>query len=92
MSEKTETTEVGAKNTSIIEMENWLINKVAEHLSMDSEKISVHEELVLYGLDSMSAIMISGDIEEKLNIELPSTTLWDYPTIDAIMSFLKDKI
>ncbi|AXT59083.1 acyl carrier protein [Aquimarina sp. AD10] len=92
MSEKTETIEVGAKNTSIIEMENWLINKVAEHLSMDSEKISVHEELVLYGLDSMSAIMISGDIEEKLNIELPSTTLWDYPTIDAIMSFLKDKI
>ncbi|TSE09245.1 MULTISPECIES: acyl carrier protein [Aquimarina] len=92
MSEKTGAIEVAAKSASITEMENWLINRVAEHLSMDSEKISIHEELVLYGLDSMSAIMISGDIEEKLNVELPSTTLWDYPTIHDIMLFLKDKM
>ncbi|KAA1242945.1 acyl carrier protein [Aquimarina sp. RZ0] len=78
--------------TLLIELEDWLLDKIAEHLDLTKNDISPHKELSTYGLDSMSAIMISGDIEEKFNIELPSTILWDYPTINDILDYLEDKI
>ncbi|MDY8138355.1 acyl carrier protein [Aquimarina sp. 2201CG5-10] len=69
-------------------IQNWLIEKVAEQLGIKITDISTNEELAAYGLDSMDAVMISGELEEMLDLELPSTILWDYPTIDSISTHL----
>lgn len=66
----------------------WLCHRVAKSLSLSSDQIKVDEPLEHYGLGSKENVMISGDLEELLDRELPHTILWDYPTIEALVSYL----
>ncbi|MDJ0631988.1 MAG: acyl carrier protein [Xenococcaceae cyanobacterium MO_188.B29] len=69
---------------------NWLIQQLSEKLSLDKSSISVSEPLTRYGLDSIDAVTMVGDIEDILDVELPSTLFWDYPTIEKSSQFLAD--
>jgi acyl carrier protein len=72
----------------IIIIQNWLVNQLAEQLSLDASKINVSEPLTRYGLDSIDAVTMVGDLEDILNEELPSTLFWDYPTVEKSAQFL----
>lgn len=69
-------------------IQNWLIKQLAEQLSLDTSTISITEPLTRYGLDSIDAVTMVGDIEDVLDVELPSTLFWDYPTIEKSSQFL----
>jgi acyl carrier protein len=71
-------------------VENWLKAQLAEQLSLDAESIKVTEPLTRYGLDSIDAVTMVGDIEDVLDEELPSTLFWDYPTIAKSAQFLAE--
>ena len=71
-------------------VENWLKNQLAEQLSLDADSIKVTEPLTRYGLDSIDAVTMVGDIEDVIDEELPSTLFWDYPTIAQSAQFLAD--
>lgn len=73
---------------TIAEIQNWLITKVSTQLNLSPTHIDISSELATYGLDSMDAVMISGELEDALDIELASTVLWDYPTIESLATFL----
>ena len=68
----------------------WLIQQLSDQLSLDKSSISVSEPLTRYGLDSIDAVTMVGDIEDVLDVELPSTLFWDYPTIEKSAQFLAD--
>ena len=74
-----------SKQTTV---ENWLKAQLAEQLSLDTEDIKATEPLTRYGLDSIDAVTMVGDIEDVLDEELPSTLFWDYPTIAKSAQFL----
>ncbi|VEP11725.1 conserved hypothetical protein [Hyella patelloides LEGE 07179] len=69
-------------------VENWLKAQLAEQLSLEAEAIKATEPLTRYGLDSIDAVTMVGDIEDVLDEELPSTLFWDYPTIAKSAQFL----
>ena len=71
-------------------VENWLKAQLAEQLSLTAESIKVTEPLTRYGLDSIDAVTMVGDIEDVLDEELPSTLFWDYPTIAKSAQFLAE--
>ncbi len=71
-------------------IQNWLIKQLAEQLSLDTATISITEPLTRYGLDSIDAVTMVGDIEDVLDVELPSTLFWDYPTIEKSSQFLAE--
>ncbi|MDJ0536224.1 MAG: acyl carrier protein [Xenococcaceae cyanobacterium MO_207.B15] len=71
-------------------VENWLKSQLAEQLSLDADSINVSEPLTRYGLDSIDAVTMVGDIEDVIDEELPSTLFWDYPTIAKSAQFLAD--
>jgi acyl carrier protein len=71
-------------------MQNWLINQLAEQLSLNPLNINITEPLTRYGLDSIDAVTMVGDIEDVLDEELPSTLFWDYPTVEKSAQFLAD--
>jgi acyl carrier protein len=71
-------------------IENWLVKQLAEQLSLDSQAISISEPLTRYGLDSIDAVTMVGDLEDALDTELPSTLFWDYPTIEKSAQFLAE--
>ena len=69
---------------------NWLVEQLSEQLSLEKSSISVSEPLTRYGLDSIDAVTMVGDIEDVLDVELPSTLFWDYPTIEKSAQFLAE--
>lgn len=78
------------ETTPSIAIQNWLINQLAEQLSLDPKTINITEPLTRYGLDSIDAVTIVGDLEDWLDLELPSTLFWDYPTLEKSSQYLAE--
>ncbi len=72
-------------------IQNWLVEQLADVLSLDADSIDVNESLTRYGLDSIDAVTLVGDLEDWLDLELPDTLLWDHPTIAGAAEFLVDE-
>jgi acyl carrier protein len=71
-------------------LEGWLVAQLASQLSLDPSTIKVSEPLTRYGLDSIDAVTLVGDLEDWLDLELPDTLFWDRPSIAQASSFLAE--
>lgn len=69
-------------------IQSWLVTKLAKLLSINAATIDAKEPLTRYGLDSIDAVTLVGDLEDWLGVELPSTLLWDYPTLEKSAQYL----
>lgn len=67
---------------------NWLIGKIAIKINEQSDDINPTLPFSFYGLDSVAAIGMSGELESWLQCKLPPTLIWDYPTIDLLAAHL----
>ena len=78
--------------TSPVEaIQTWLVDKIAQNLSLDPKSINVSEPLTRYGLDSIDAVTLVGDLEDWLSAELPDTLFWDHSTIEKAAQYLVEK-
>lgn len=48
--------------------------------------------LMAAGLDSLGAVELRNSLEQLIGIDLPSTLIFDYPTIGAIAAFISNKV
>lgn len=78
--------------TAVEAIQTWLVNQIAKQLSVPAQSIQVEEPLTRYGLDSIDSVTIVGELEDWLETELPSTLLWDYPTIGKAARYLVDEV
>lgn len=77
---------------SEIEIQKWLIAKVANLAELDPKKIDVDEPFSVYGLSSSTGISMTADIEDVYKIRVLPTVIWDYPTISALAKFLATQV
>ncbi len=71
----------------------WLISQLAQKLEINANQIDITLPFESYGLDSESAVVLSGELQDWLKCNLEPTLLFDYPTIDAVADYLlKDKV
>jgi len=75
-----------------VEIERWLIGKLAEELGLKSDEIDVREPVSSYGVDSMTALTLTGDLEEWLGLTLSPTLAWDYPTVASLAEHLSEEL
>lgn len=73
------------------EIRAWLVLAVAGELEVDPETIDPERPLTRYGLDSLTAVVIAGELEEWLERPIPPGLLAARPTIDAISSSLAEE-
>jgi acyl carrier protein len=71
-------------------IESWLVQQLAQVLSLDPKAINITEPLTRYGLDSIDAVTLVGDLEDWLEVELPSTLFWDHPTIEKSSQYITE--
>lgn len=70
------------------EIQAWLISNISTIVEIDPKDIDVTKPLEYYGMDSMQAMHISGDLADWLGRQLSPTVVWDYPTIELLARHL----
>jgi 8-amino-7-oxononanoate synthase len=76
---------------SVETIETWLIEKLADLLGIEAGEIDADQHLSVYGLSSMTGVMLTGDIEDWLGIRLEPTLAWEYPTVRTLARYLADE-
>ena len=62
----------------------WLTDRLSEELGIPARHIDRAASLKRWGLDSVVAVEISGDLGEELELELVASLLWDYATLQEV--------
>ena len=66
----------------------WLATRLAEEVEITTSEIDPAIPFERYGVDSMAAVSIAGDLESWLQCELDAALLIRYPTIEVLADFL----
>ena len=75
-----------AKNA--VEIQEWLVNYMAELLEVETKKIDITRSFDEYALNSSDAIFLTGELEEWLGSELEPTLVYEYSTIKELTQYL----
>jgi acyl transferase domain-containing protein/acyl carrier protein len=65
-------------------IEGWLVERVAQRLKVPPDSIDPERTFDSYGLGSVDAVELSGELEERLGRELEATLVYEHPTIRAV--------
>lgn len=71
---------------------DWLINRLAKQLSLQPETIDTSETFAAYGLDSIVAVQVSGELEKLVEQRLSPALLFEHPSIDALTHHLAEEL
>nr|VFK23759.1 MAG: Acyl transferase domain-containing protein [Candidatus Kentron sp. MB] len=67
---------------------DWLVNKIAGITGLAPKSIDTSRPFAYWGLDSVAATGLSGELGDWLGQALPPTLVYDYPSIDALARYL----
>src|SRR5579884_2653628 len=70
------------------ELIDWIGAWICRELKLEQNQLDSGATFVRYGMDSVNAIMLIGDLEEYLGCRLSPTLAWDHPTIEALAEHL----
>jgi acyl carrier protein len=73
---------------SVDSLKAWL----ADALAMDGRQIEPSQPFLSYGLDSVQAMSMVGDLEVTFGGRLSPTLAWDYPSVDAMAEHLAERL
>jgi acyl carrier protein len=69
-------------------LREWLMHHLSKCLKTPRNRLDADAPFTRYGLSSLDAVTLVLELEEQLEIELPPTLLWDYPTINKCAAHL----
>lgn len=67
----------------------WLLNWVSHNTETKHHLVDCDTPLIDYGIDSVSALEFSLDLESATNHTINPTLLWEYPTINELANHLE---
>jgi acyl carrier protein len=73
-------------------LRDWVLGRVAYYIEGSAADIDPDAKLVGYGLDSVYALTLCGDIEDEFGLVVDPTLAWDYPTVNAIAGYLAEHL
>jgi acyl carrier protein len=69
-------------------IKTWLVKWIADELGIEIDSIDTGKSCVQYGLDSVTALRLTDDLEVWLGQQLSPTLAWDYPSIKVLAQHL----
>ncbi|MET7768273.1 acyl carrier protein [Nocardia sp. NPDC005366] len=66
----------------------WLADRIACATHVDPSEISHDDYFDSFGLDSARALVLAGELETWLGIELEATALWYHPTVSELAAYI----
>lgn len=79
------------------EIPSFLLNEVGNLVSdllglTSNQKIKPSERLFEAGLDSLMAVELRNLLQSSLNLTLPATIIFDFPTVQALTDFILEEL
>ncbi|MDX1417044.1 MAG: beta-ketoacyl synthase N-terminal-like domain-containing protein, partial [Candidatus Promineifilaceae bacterium] len=74
------------------EITEWLVSQLAQKLRINPNSINTQVPFVDFGLDSVKAVGMVGDLENWLGRSLSPTVIWDFPTIAGLADHLAGEV
>ena len=85
-------TRKNGENSRLVEtIQAWMVTRLAEELKLAPAEINIRMPLLNYGLDSIVAFTLTGELADRLGGDLPATLFWDYPTIERLARHLAEE-
>ena len=82
--------ETAMKQVEQTEVLKWLTLKFADWLELPVEELEPGRPMSSYGLDSISAVTLTVQLEEELDIELETALLFKRPTLQSLAEHLTE--
>lgn len=70
----------------------WVRQHLAQLLGIPSANVAFDRTLENYGLDSVDAVLMAGELEEALNIEIDPASFIQYENFEQMIEALESKI
>jgi acyl carrier protein len=71
---------------------NWVRQHLAQLLGIAPADVAFDRTLENYGLDSVDAVLMAGELEEALNIEIDPASFIQYENFEQMIAALESKI
>jgi acyl carrier protein len=72
-------------------IEAWLLEWLVARLSLDPADVSRDRPFAEFGVDSLTAVELSHELEEQFKVPLPPIVAWNYPTPAALARYLAEQ-
>jgi acyl carrier protein len=86
------TNTIAEKQLETTEVLAWLTLKFADWLEVSAQELDSRQPISSYGLDSISAVTLSVQLEEELGVELDTAVLWERPTLESLAEHLTESL
>jgi len=70
------------------DIKQWMVNRLATQLKIPPASVDTARPFDAYGLDSRTAVAVSGELEKVVERRLSPALLIEHPTIDGVASEL----
>jgi acyl-CoA synthetase (AMP-forming)/AMP-acid ligase II/acyl carrier protein len=70
------------------QIEEWLLKWLVGRLGMDPADVQRDRPFAEFGVDSLTAVELSHELEQEFKVQLPPIVAWNYPTPAALARFL----
>ena len=70
------------------QIEGWMSQWLIARANVPADEIDFDKPFAEYGLDSMTAVELSGETEDWSGVELTPVVAWNYPTVAKLSDFL----
>jgi len=81
-----------AQSVSRDELQTWLLDRISFYLDKPAENIDPALDLAHYGVDSVYAISIISDIEDRLQVEVDVAEARRRRTVDHLTDYVLDLV
>lgn len=89
----------GRKKTAVVEgplthekLRGWLVAELASMVKISEADVDTSKPFDAYGLDSRTAVQVSGKLEKVVERRLSPAILFDHETIDDLADFLAGEL
>ena len=73
------------------QIETWLLEWLVARLGLDVADVSRDRPFAEFGVDSLTAVELSQELEDEFKVPLPPIVAWNYPTPAALARYLAEQ-
>ncbi len=77
-----------SQQEELTQLQEWILQRLSHHIGLPAHAIDTGQPFARYGMDSLKAVRMTGELEEHLGRSIAPTLLFDYPNVTALTRYL----